>query len=420
MDASIARRLAVALLAVAALAATAATIDTTVTGGTGGGLGGASGGAPAGAPAPLIDVPSGESAAVLGSVCVPFLARPPVVALLFALLAAGHYAVYRRSESLATVVATAVGVGFPLALLWAVLVSCRLPTLSIDVGFEFGLGADGLGIVPFPVGSGGFGLGGEGSGTVATPSALFGLALFVALALAVVLLLASTGDELAGDDDPADGDSEATPPDVRRVGEAAGDAADRLEAEADVGNEVYRAWVSPSRVICRSPIASRSAAWVFGGARLISSARTTFAKIGPSLNSKVPSRSSKTFVPVTSAGRRSGVNCTREKESPSAVATLRAVRVLPVPGTSSRRTCPRARTPSRTRSRKRSSAMTAFETSARTDSQAAVASSRSIPASGAARAYGVASGRPVAHADSTKSKPIKRVTALLVSGAEVA
>ncbi|MFA1610314.1 DUF4129 domain-containing protein [Halobellus rubicundus] len=245
MDASTARRLAVALLAVAALAATAATIDTTVTGGTGGSLGGASGGAPSGAPAPLIDVPSGESAAVLGSVCVPFLARPPVVALLFALLAAGHYAVYRRSESLPTVVATAVGVGFPLALLWAVLVSCRLPTLSIDVGFEFGLGADGPGIVPFPVGSGGFGLGGEGSGSVATPSALFGLALFVALALAVVLLLASTGDELAGDDadDSADGDSEATPPDVRRVGEAAGDAADRLEAEADVGNEVYRAWV---------------------------------------------------------------------------------------------------------------------------------------------------------------------------------
>ena len=37
-----------------------------------------------------------------------------------------------------------------------------------------------------------------------------------------------------------------------------------------------------------SSIASSSAAWVFGGARLISSASTTFAKIGPSVNSNSP------------------------------------------------------------------------------------------------------------------------------------
>ena len=45
-----------------------------------------------------------------------------------------------------------------------------------------------------------------------------------------------------------------------------------------------------SIVTCRSAIASSSAACVFGGARLISSPRSRFAKIGPGRNSKSPAR----------------------------------------------------------------------------------------------------------------------------------
>nr|KEP24322.1 hypothetical protein DA06_18540 [Georgenia sp. SUBG003] len=56
---------------------------------------------------------------------------------------------------------------------------------------------------------------------------------------------------------------------------------------------------------------SRSADWVFGEARLISSASTTLAKIGPSWNSKVCVFGSKIDTPVTSEGSRSGVNWTR-------------------------------------------------------------------------------------------------------------
>ena len=41
--------------------------------------------------------------------------------------------------------------------------------------------------------------------------------------------------------------------------------------------------VSPSMLTWPSSIASRRAAWVFGGARLISSASTTFANTGPRL-----------------------------------------------------------------------------------------------------------------------------------------
>ena len=40
-------------------------------------------------------------------------------------------------------------------------------------------------------------------------------------------------------------------------------------------------WLTPSTVIWRSSIASSSADWVFGEARLISSARTMLANSGP-------------------------------------------------------------------------------------------------------------------------------------------
>ena len=69
--------------------------------------------------------------------------------------------------------------------------------------------------------------------------------------------------------------------------------------------------VTPSTVTWFSAIASSSADWVFGVARLISSTRTTFAKIGPARNSKSRERWSKIESPVTSVGCRSGVHWMR-------------------------------------------------------------------------------------------------------------
>ena len=46
--------------------------------------------------------------------------------------------------------------------------------------------------------------------------------------------------------------------------------------------------VTPSTVICRSAMASSRLDWVLGVARFISSARTMFAKRGPSRNSNSP------------------------------------------------------------------------------------------------------------------------------------
>src|SRR6266540_643120 len=59
---------------------------------------------------------------------------------------------------------------------------------------------------------------------------------------------------------------------------------------------------------------SRSAACVFGEARLISSTSRTLANTGPGRNSNSLVFWLKTFTPVTSDGSRSGVNWIREKE----------------------------------------------------------------------------------------------------------
>ena len=60
--------------------------------------------------------------------------------------------------------------------------------------------------------------------------------------------------------------------------------------------------VTPSIVTWRSAIASSSADCVFGIARLISSTRTTCAKIGPALNSKSRACWFQIERPVTSVG----------------------------------------------------------------------------------------------------------------------
>src|SRR3954468_15025085 len=108
----------------------------------------------------------------------------------------------------------------------------------------------------------------------------------------------------------------------------------------------------PSTVTCCSCMHSSSAAWVFGDARLISSTSRRLAKTGPGLNSNAFARWSKTLTPVTSDGRRSGVNCKRENEALSERASALASIVFPTPGKSSR-----IRWPSLTRQRTQSSSV---------------------------------------------------------------
>ena len=102
----------------------------------------------------------------------------------------------------------------------------------------------------------------------------------------------------------------------------------------------------PPAVIWCSCIASSRAACVFGGVRLISSARITLAKIGPlrNLNSRAPVSLSSwiTSVPVMSEGIRSGVNWMRLNCNDKASARVRIISVLASPGTPTSRQCPRA------------------------------------------------------------------------------
>ena len=101
--------------------------------------------------------------------------------------------------------------------------------------------------------------------------------------------------------------------------------------------------VRPSTVTCRSAIASSKADCVRGVARLISSARITWANTGPGWKTNSPVDWWKTLVPSKSAGSKSGVNWTRWNEHLRLRATALARSVLPTPGTSSRSRCPSAR-----------------------------------------------------------------------------
>src|SRR5687767_984696 len=99
-------------------------------------------------------------------------------------------------------------------------------------------------------------------------------------------------------------------------------------------------YVTPSIVACRSSMHSSSALWVLGVARLISSARTTWAMIGPGRNSNSVVFWLKIDRPVTSDGRRSGVNWMRRNVQPMLWESAFASIVLPTPGTSSMRMWP--------------------------------------------------------------------------------
>src|SRR5712671_3601281 len=90
----------------------------------------------------------------------------------------------------------------------------------------------------------------------------------------------------------------------------------------------------------RSFIACSRAAWVFGGARLISSASRSSVKIGPLVSVKLLVWKLNRLVPSTSPGMRSGVNWMRPNLIERLAAKDCASSVLAVPGTPSSRMWP--------------------------------------------------------------------------------
>lgn len=236
MDRDLALTAVLAVLAVLALGVTAATLDTAVE--TDGG-GGPVGGGATGPPSEDGDGGGGDSAAADGGggplfepVCVPALARPPAVLAILAVAALLGYVVYRRTGSVLPPIAFGVAFGIPVVLLWALVTACGpMPTLGPPSMLGGGGNATGVGAGGGP---------GGGGGSVSTPEALFTVVLVVTLLASVALLVVSTGEDDRADDPPGETDDE--PVDVAAIGRAAGEAADRIEADADVDNEVYRAW----------------------------------------------------------------------------------------------------------------------------------------------------------------------------------
>src|SRR5829696_3167444 len=119
-------------------------------------------------------------------------------------------------------------------------------------------------------------------------------------------------------------------------------------------------------------MASSSAACVFGGVRLTSSASSRLVKTGPSRKRKLPASS--TSWPVTSDGIRSGVNCTRRVCRSRAAATALTRSVLATPGTPSSRTWPRTRRAATSPESTPSWPTTTFPTSSRSASTASLGS----------------------------------------------
>ena len=219
-----------ALLAVLALGAAAATLDDTATAGGAGGSGGDSGaGVGGGDRFDLGGINVTESASVPA---LPDVVGRALAVVLLLVAAFGLYAFYREHGLRGLLTVTAVVGGFMVLLYLLV----RGLGGGIDLDGRSGLlgGRD-------PTLPGGAPAGPESSTVpVADPPTtllvLFGLVLLGAAAVVFRL----TGDDVAGFD-AGEGDAEPAP-DVAAVGRAAGRAADRIEADADLENAVFRAW----------------------------------------------------------------------------------------------------------------------------------------------------------------------------------
>ena len=243
MDRDRALPLIVALLAIVALGAAAATLDSTVVpgggsgfGGDDAGVGGDSGGNATGSPAPADRNATGlaEGSSVA---CLPVLAEPPALFAGLLLFVGLFAAVYRSTRSGVAAVAACGAVGLPVGLLWSALAVCGpapAPPGSTATPNEAATngtgGAEG--------GSGGLGGGAE---ALSSPTLL--VALFVLIALLVVVVVLSLGSDRPGatEEPPEEEPSEEEP--AEAVGRVAGSAADRIDAaDVDAENEVYRAW----------------------------------------------------------------------------------------------------------------------------------------------------------------------------------
>ncbi|MFC7070559.1 DUF4129 domain-containing protein [Halobaculum lipolyticum] len=238
MDRRTAATAALALLAVLALGVAAATLDsatTTASGGFGAGSAPDQEGIGNGDDGPVgLGGDGGGGQELSVSVCVDFLTEPLVQAALLAVVGVFLAAMYRTTRSWLVSGLFVLSALFPFGVLYLALISCGSDPTNLALS-----AASRAANASLPGGAGSAGTNAAGE-AVSAPTALVGLLLLVAIAGSVLLLFVSTGDD---DDDLAEPAPEPPAPERRaEVGARAGEAADRLESDADLENEVYRAW----------------------------------------------------------------------------------------------------------------------------------------------------------------------------------
>lgn len=236
--------LCVAALAIVALGAAAATLETAVTlgGGEGGsGIGSVSvddgtGSGPSAGP-----LPPGGFAGTFDPICFPIL-RGPLALSVMGLAFLGSFAlIYRYLQQPFSAAVVSGVVAMPVVGIWMLLAFCgQQPTpAAVDSGPGISPTATNETWIPFLNGGGT----GEASGTVlSAPSVVVFVLAGIALVGTAIVLFAGRGDDTVGPDaaEPAP----VTDPDVAAVARAAGRAADRIASDAAVDNEVFRAWAA--------------------------------------------------------------------------------------------------------------------------------------------------------------------------------
>ena len=239
------RELTVVLVVVCAIAVvlTAATVASPIEGGTGAGGSDEGVGVDEGDGDPFgggFGAGNGDAIFALNGICGDGGFPTGIVAVLAFVVGVAALIGFQR-DGLVGAVATAVVASLPIGtfvlFLFATCVVERGEAAS-DTGF---LGGQGSG--------GGSGLGGAVA-RLSAPQIAASLLLFLAVGAALVAVVASRGDEEDEEDDwtvpDRDVDHEVEY-DLDRIGAAAGAAADRIDADADVSNEVFRAWREMTR-----------------------------------------------------------------------------------------------------------------------------------------------------------------------------
>lgn len=226
-----------AVAAVAALSLSAATLTST-TRTNSGGLGSGSQDGQVGLGSETgdgVEITEESGAARSQNICVEELRTLPAQLAALVVLVVGFVLFYRQFGSLLLSGLALMSVTFPFLFIWGLLISCGASSGPPDES-NYGFGETNE--TGFLSGGGSPGVAGTGE-SVTTPTAILGLLLVVAIAGSAVLLIRSAAADDEGDDDEGETATAGRP---AAVGEVAGAAADRLEADADVDNEVYRAW----------------------------------------------------------------------------------------------------------------------------------------------------------------------------------